>query len=254
MESPKPVCDQWFATHQIQHDLYCITEAHYWWWNRANLWLIKGRDQDLLIDTGLGVASLRKYIANLIDKPLLAVASHIHYDHAGGLHEFDHRAIHVHEAVALAEGDNHAALCDHGVLEEHFEQLPYPGFCVEQYAMKPTQPTQILQAGDVIDLGNRSFEVMHLPGHSPGCIALYDPKSRELFSGDIVYDGDLLDELYGSDIPTYISTYERLQQVKVETVHPGHYRSFGQERLNEILAEYLAFRRQPGCPSDAKHP
>ena len=69
MKSPKPVCETWFVTRKISEDLYCINEAHYWEWNRANLWLIKGEKQDLLIDTGLGVASLRQYIAGLIDKP-----------------------------------------------------------------------------------------------------------------------------------------------------------------------------------------
>jgi glyoxylase-like metal-dependent hydrolase (beta-lactamase superfamily II) len=91
---------------------------------------------------------------------------------------------------------------------------------------------------------------LHLPGHSPGCIALYDAKSQELFSGDIVYDGELLDELPGSDIPTYISTYERLQRLSVETVYPGHYHVFGRERLQQLMADYLEAKRQPGCPSE----
>ncbi|MGA7933740.1 MAG: MBL fold metallo-hydrolase [Kovacikia sp.] len=94
----KPVCDNWFATRKIQDGLYCISEVHYWEWNRANLWLIKGKSQDLLIDTGLGVSSLRHHLASLLDKPLLAIASHVHFDHAGGIHEFDRIAIHKAEA------------------------------------------------------------------------------------------------------------------------------------------------------------
>ncbi len=57
----------------------------------------------------MGVASLRQHIAALIDKPLLAIASHIHYDHAGKIHEFDRIAIHPAEAEALRQED--AALC-----------------------------------------------------------------------------------------------------------------------------------------------
>jgi glyoxylase-like metal-dependent hydrolase (beta-lactamase superfamily II) len=249
----KPVCDRWFATHQINPGLYCIGELHYWEWNRANLWLIKGQKQDLLIDTGLGVASLRQHLAALIDKPLLAIASHVHFDHAGGLHEFDHRAIHAAEAEAMRSGDNHMALCDPKfgwVLDEHFEQLPYAGFTAMQYTLHSAEPTQLLQEGDVLDLGDRAFEVLHLPGHSPGCIALYDAKNQELFSGDVIYDGELLDELPGSDIPTYIETYERLQKLPIETVYPGHYATFGRDRYQQIMAEYLEAKRQPGCPGE----
>ena len=253
MLNSKPVCDRWFATRQINPGLYCIGERHYWEWNRANLWLIKGQKQDLLIDTGLGVASLRQHLASLLDKPLLAIASHVHFDHAGGLHEFDHRAIHVAEAEALRAGDNHMALCDPKfgwVLDEHFEQLPYAGFTAMQYTLHSAEPTQLLQEGDVLDLGDRAFEVLHLPGHSPGCIALYDAKNQELFSGDVIYDGDLLDQLPGSDIPTYIETYERLQKLPIETVYPGHYATFGRDRYQQIMAEYLEAKRQPGCPGE----
>lgn len=249
----KAVCESWFSTQRIDEGLYLITEPHYHWYNRANLWLIKGRTQDLLIDTGLGVSSLRLYIASLIDKPLLAIASHIHFDHAGGMYEFDLRAIHAAEATALRQGDDYEALCtpEQGwVHPEHFELLPHSGFTVEQYTLRATEPTQILHEGDVLDLGDRALEVLHLPGHSPGCIALYDPRSHCLFSGDVIYDGELLDELHCSDIPTYITSYERLQTLPVDTVYPGHYRAFGRERYLQILQEYLDRRRQPGCPSE----
>ncbi len=247
------VCTSWFSTQRIRDDLYLIT-PHYYWYNRANLWLIKGQTQDLLIDTGLGISSLRQYIASLIDKPLLAIASHVHFDHSGGMHEFDHRAIHAAEAEALRTGDDYAALCSPAqgwVHEDHFELLPYPGFTVEQYTLNPAEPTQILQAGDLLDLGNRALEVLHLPGHSPGCIALYDARSQELFSGDVIYEGELLDQLHCSHIPTYVATYERLQQLPVETVYPGHYSIFGRERYHQITQDYLEQRRKPGCPNES---
>ncbi|MBD2120741.1 MBL fold metallo-hydrolase [Trichocoleus sp. FACHB-262] len=250
----KPVCEHWFSTQRLRDDLYLITEPHYYAYNRANLWLIKGQTQDLLVDTGLGVASLRQHIAALIDKPLLAIASHIHFDHAGGLYEFDQRAIHAAEAEALRRGDDYEALClpEQGwVQPDHFDLLPHAGFTVEQYTLRETEPTRVLQEGDVLDLGDRALEVLHLPGHSAGCIALYDPGSQELFSGDVIYDGELLDELHCSHIPTYTATYERLQKLPVETVYPGHYTIFGQERYHQIMQDYLERRRQPGCPIES---
>lgn len=249
----KKVCDSWFATQRIDQGLYLITEPHYHWYNRANLWLIKGRDQDLLIDTGLGVANLRQHISELTDKPLLAIASHVHFDHAGGIHEFDHRAIHAAEAKALKEGDAVEALCHQPGLmlhSDHFECLPHSGFTVEEYTFKASEPTMILQEGDVLDLGDRALEVLHLPGHSAGSIALYDHRSQALFSGDVIYDGELLDEFHSSSIPDYIRTYERLQKLPVDTVYPGHYQTFGKDRYLEILGGYLDHRRKPGCPRE----
>jgi glyoxylase-like metal-dependent hydrolase (beta-lactamase superfamily II) len=246
----KKVCDSWFATQRIDQGLYLITEPYYYWYNRANLWLIKGRDQDLLFDTGLGVASLRQHIAGLIDKPLLAIASHIHFDHAGGIHEFKERAIHQSEAQALRDGDDHNALCSQPgwVHADHFECLPHSGFVAEEYTLVASEPTKILQEGDLLNLGDRTLEVLHLPGHSAGCIALYDHQSRSLFSGDVIYDGELLDELHHSNISDYISTYERLQKLPIDMVYPGHYQAFGKDRYLEILSDYLDQRRQPGCP------
>lgn len=249
------VCESWFRTDAVQDGLWLITEPHYYWWNRANCWLIRGRSQHVLLDTGLGVASLRDHLAPLLDRPLLAVASHIHFDHAAGLYEFDQRAIHAAEAEALRRGDNDEALCAPGmgwVRAEHFDCLPHADFDVAAYAMRPTEPTRVLQAGDVLDLGDRALEVLHLPGHSPGCIALYDRASRELFSGDVLYDGELLDELPRSDIPAYLATYERLRRLPLATVFPGHYHIVDAPRATAIIDEYLARRRAPGCPDERK--
>lgn len=253
MPKAKPVAGHWFATRKIYDGLYCINEVHYWAWNRANIWLIKGKKQDLLIDTGLGVSSLRQYLANLLDKPLLAIASHVHFDHAGGIFEFDRIAIHAAEVEALRTGNNKAALCNPQsgwVQDEHFEQLPYLGFQANHYNLKKAEPTKILHEGDIVDLGNRVFEVFHLPGHSPGCIALYDAKCQELFSGDVIYDGELLDGLPGSDISAYIQTYQRLQHLNVEMVYPGHYHHFGHKCFQQIITDYLEAKRQSGCPAD----
>lgn len=59
--------------------------------------------------------------------------------------------------------------------------------------------TGYLDEGDVIDLCSRELNILHLPGHSSGSIGLFDLKSKELFSGDALYDGELLDNLYHSD-------------------------------------------------------
>lgn len=60
--------------------------------------------------------------------------------------------------------------------------------------------------------------MLHLPGHSPGSIALFDESDGTLFSGDVVYDDVLLDELPGSDREEYVHTMNRLREVPVRIV------------------------------------
>jgi len=249
----KQVQQPWFATQRIRDDLYCITEPLYTWENRANLWLIKGRDADLLIDTGLGVSSLKLYLADLLDKPLKVVASHVHFDHSGSCHEFDQVYIHQNEHQALCSGDQQMILSapEIGfVPDSDLESIPYQGFSACDYEVKACPQAQALQHGDVIDLGNRAFEIMHLPGHSSGSIGLYDASSQQFFSGDVVYDGHLLDDLQDSVISEYLDSMERLLQLKTNEVCPGHYHCFDRRRLHELVKQYIDTRKAPVCPSE----
>lgn len=249
----KNVQQPWFQSQRIRDDLYCITEPHYSWENRANLWLIKGRDSDLLIDTGLGVSSLKLYLSDLLDKPLKVVASHVHFDHSGGCHEFDQVFIHQNEHQALCSGDQRLILSapEFGfVPDSDFDSIPYEGFSASSYEVEACPHAQAILHGDVIDLGDKAFEVMHLPGHSSGSIGLYNPGKQQFFSGDVVYDGELLDELEDSVISEYISSMEKLLHLKTDEVRPGHYRSFDRRRLRELVTIYIDEKKAPMCPAD----
>ncbi len=250
----KTVRDPWFETERIRDGLFCITEPGYTRVNRANLWLIRGRDADLLIDTGLGVSSLKAYLADMLDKPLKVVASHVHFDHSGGCHEFDEVYIHANEHHALCSGDPRLICSDPAlgfVPDDDFHELPWEGFSADAYAVAACPQAQVLQHGDVIDLGDLAFEVQHLPGHSSGSVGLFNARNGQFFSGDVVYDGELLDELEDSVIDDYLVSMERLLQLPADEVRPGHYNSFDRRRLRELIRRYLDARKAPVCPSDA---
>lgn len=247
------VADVWFKHDRVQHDLYRITEPHYHWWNRANIWLIKGRDADMLVDTGLGVSQLKLYLADLLDKPLKVVASHVHFDHSGSCHEFEQVFIHESEHAALTGGDQDAMLAapvHDFVPQKDFELLPYAGFTAADYTVKACPQAGRLRHGDVIDLGDKAFEVMHLPGHSSGSIGLFERKSGRFFSGDVVYDGDLLDQLPDSVIDDYVSSMERLLELTADETHPGHYASFDRGRLRALVTQYIESKQAPLCPGE----
>jgi glyoxylase-like metal-dependent hydrolase (beta-lactamase superfamily II) len=84
---------------------------------------------------------------------------------------------------------------------------------------------------------------MHLPGHSPGSIGLWERTTGTLFSGDAIYDGPLLDELPESNIAHYLATMERLIDLPARVVHAGHDPSFGGERLRALARAYIERRR-----------
>lgn len=247
------VAHTWFKRERIHDDLYLITEPHYTWFNRANIWLIRGRDADLLVDTGLGVSSLKLYLADILDKPLKVVASHVHFDHAGSCFEFEHVFIHGNEHDALCVGDQDLILSApemNFVPQKDFELLPYEGFSASEYAVNACPQARKLQHGDVIDLGDKAFEVLHLPGHSSGSVGLYDERGGRFFSGDVVYDGELLDGLPDSVMDDYIVSMERLLDLKPEATHPGHYRSFDRRDLHKLVRRYIESKQAPLCPSD----
>ena len=105
--------------------------------------------------------------------------------------------------------------------------------------MRPARPTRVLDDGDIIDLGDRHFEVIHTPGHSPGGIALWEPARGILFSGDIVYDGPLIEDTYHADAADYVRSMERMLELPVRVVHGGHFPSYGAERHREIIRSWL---------------
>jgi glyoxylase-like metal-dependent hydrolase (beta-lactamase superfamily II) len=259
------IADQWFERKRIDDEITLLFEPHVDPFLRCNIWHVRGRDRDAMIDTGLGIGSLREAAADLLEKPIVAIATHIHYDHVGSLHEFDTRVMHRIEAPKMADYKEFATLYGSDLLADLGEDLAElaalsdgeeggyeipdllvtavpDGFDPASYSVASTNPNWVVDENDVIDLGDRHFEVMHLPGHSAGSMGLWEAESGTLFSGDAVYDGPLLDQLPESDIADYIRTMKRLRELPVSVVHGGHDASFGRERLHEIIDAYLSKR------------
>ncbi len=253
-----PVANRWFERRRVDDDITLFWEPHVVPLMRCNIWHVRGSDRDLVIDTGMGVASLVDEMQDLLDKPVTAVATHGHGDHIGSHHEFDDVLAHPAEADAL-EHPTMATLDPlmawgqsglDGLRRSGYEMtdrflvtaLP-PGVSIEGFRQAPATVTRLIDDGAIVDIGNRHFEVLHLPGHSPGSIGLWEAESGTLFSGDAVYDGPLLDELDDSDIGDYCTTMERLLELPVTVVHAGHDPSFGRDRLRQIARTYLEARR-----------
>jgi glyoxylase-like metal-dependent hydrolase (beta-lactamase superfamily II) len=251
------IAGQWFELERLGDGITRIWEPHVIRVMQCNVWHVQGRDRDLIIDTGMGLGNLTRAAADVFSKPLTAVATHTHLDHVGSLHEFSERVVHVAEADQLERPSANFSMLreDHPV--EFVAALEHAGYTVDSAFItalprdnfdlrtftRPAAPaTRVVREGDLLDLGDRVFEVLHLPGHSPGSIGLWEAATGIFFSGDAIYDGPLLDELPGSDIAVYMATMRRIEALPARLVHAGHDPSFDGARLRELARTYLERR------------
>jgi glyoxylase-like metal-dependent hydrolase (beta-lactamase superfamily II) len=261
---PLPVAPgPWFEVAEVEPGVFRLREPHAVRLMRANLWLVRGRDRDLLVDTGMGVGDLAAALAPLVRNPLVLFTTHAHIDHIGG-----HRAlrdaglcaeilVHPAEARLLADPwprwtltyESFAPADRESLREAGFDTdgwlidaLPHPAYDPAAYVLEGVEPTRLIDEGEQVDLGDRRLAVLHLPGHSPGSMALLDEATGTLFAGDAVYDGIIVDTTPFAHVPTYLRTMRRLRGLPVRVVHGGHRESFGRDRLAAICDAYLASR------------
>ena len=250
---PIPIADRWFETARIGGDVTLIYEPHVVPLLRCNIWHIRGRDRDLMVDTGTGLASLAAFAREFLGQRVTAVATHVHMDHVGCHHEFGECLVHPLEAEGLRNPGGDMNLVDANfdpadiatlylptiddpeIAGPMVTALPCEGFDLSSYRLRPARGISCVGEGDIVDLGDRAFEVLHLPGHSPGSLGLWDAKTGTLYSGDAIYDGPLIDNLHHSDRGQYEKTLRRLRHLPVDTVHAGHDPSFGRERLHALI-------------------
>jgi glyoxylase-like metal-dependent hydrolase (beta-lactamase superfamily II) len=252
----EPAAGEWFARRKVDDRTWHLREQHAHPFLQCNVWLVRGRDRSMLVDTGLGIVSLAQAARDLFDQPIAAVATHYHFDHVGSLHEFADRYAHPNAAPYLAssreiggalrrtgfspEAWEYFTASGYDLPDELLRALPSADFDVNAYCVQPCPANHQLVEGDIVDLGDIAFEVLHLPGHSPDSIGLLDHASGTLFSGDAVYDGPLLEGFYDGGPAEYVATMQRLRELAVTVVHGGHEPSFGRERLVEICDAFLS--------------
>ena len=230
----------WYRVRSVSDGVAWIDEPHIKEFYRCNIWHVRGRDSDMLVDSGMGVVSLREWVPLVTERPLQAVPSHTHFDHIGGHFEFPDRLCHPAESGILGQPTRANTLAEDYVTDEIFTALPPEPYTSQTYAVAAAPAGRQLVDGSIIDLGDRHFAVIHTPGHSPGGIALWESATGMLIAGDIVYDGPLIETGNAGDTQDYIASMQRLLELPVQTVHGGHYpSSYSGERHHEIITGWL---------------
>jgi glyoxylase-like metal-dependent hydrolase (beta-lactamase superfamily II) len=157
--------------------------------------LFAGTETALLVDTGVSGGDLLSEIQKLTDKPVYLVNTHADSDHIGANAQFE---------------------------KTHMFPSEFPYYAESEIARQcPATP---LWDGDKIDLGGRVFEIIVIPGHTCGSVALLDRENRLLIAGDSISETPIF--MFGAmrNLPAFIASLERLSgyQEAFDTILPSH--------------------------------
>lgn len=209
----------WFTIDRIDGETYIISEYRHW--EETHCYLLCGNERCLLIDTGLGICNIYDEVVRLTDRPVAAVATHVHWDHIGGHRYFPEFYAHGEELGWL---NGEFPLSMETIREMVVDRCDLPeGFDVKDYEFFQGGPTRVLSDGDVIDLGGRRLEVLHTPGHSPGSMCFWEKERGYLFTGDLVYKDVLFAYYPSTDPEAYLASLERVAALPAVRVFPGHH-------------------------------
>ena len=162
--------------------------------NGVRSFLFTGTDKALLVDSGFGSGDLKKAVAGLTDLPVTLVNTHADGDHTGCNKQFGKACMHPAEFDRYSQNSGDASTAEP------------------------------LWEGDIIELGGRRFEVILIPGHTPGSIALLDEKNRIIIGGDSVQAGMIYMSGPGREINAYIHSVKKLARIRrrFDFIYPSH--------------------------------
>ncbi|MDF9762839.1 glyoxylase-like metal-dependent hydrolase (beta-lactamase superfamily II) [Peribacillus simplex] len=241
----KNFVDPWFTVQELDSETFAISE--YGHWENVHSFLLLGGTRAALIDTGLGLDSIKRITDQLTDLPIIVLTTHVHADHIGGHGDFDTIYVHGDDADWLINGIKGLSLEQIRkemarditiTIPESFDPITY----------KPFQgyPDKLLTDGETIDLGNRSLGIYHTPGHSPGHISILDNETGYLFTGDLLYSDTPVYAFYPSTSPEdLVNSLEKIAKLqKVSKIYGGHNQLGLEPRILEEVLEAIQYLRE----------
>lgn len=150
--------------------------------------LIEGTDKAVLMDTGMDIFNIKKFVAGMTNKELIVVNSHFHPDHSNGNNKFKEVLIGERDLPTFTNSDVYFKLVD-DISKGIFERYPKARLLTPViYKLLKTRKGKTvykpLHDGDKIELGGKTLQVKEFPGHTPGSITFLDVNERFIHMGD----------------------------------------------------------------------
>lgn len=162
--------NRWFVTRKLNDHTYIISMPKYWQLNVAYLFI--GRERAILFDTGPGVYSIKPVVEQITKLPVLAIPSHLHFDHIGKIDVFSQIGMLDRPDLRSVERDGKIVLRTNQLMLVS----PNPPFAVSTW----------IADGQIFDLGGVKITAIGTPGHSPDSITLIDEAAGNAFVGDLL--------------------------------------------------------------------
>lgn len=174
----------------------------------------------MIIDCGVEPQIISNFVCEMGLNIKYVVLTHGHFDHAHYVEEYE-KAFPV--SMIVCHIDEKAVLFD--PLANLSTHLGEP----KEYHCNYT----FVKEGDLLTLGEKcsgecmNFQVLSTPGHTPGCICLYDEKSKIMFTGDTLFKRSYgrTDFKYGDPQKMYESLRRLYKMDREIAFYPGHYQS-----------------------------
>jgi glyoxylase-like metal-dependent hydrolase (beta-lactamase superfamily II) len=226
----------------------------------VNVYLIKGPDRNLLIDTGLKVEKCREVMFESLEKLRVDLQNtdffitHHHADHFGLLFDLarDGSVVYIHRSDVLSI----EKIASHAGLDElkHFLNMTdfpegeptklMPSDVDNNYRMPRSSSLHFVTDGDELRVGDFQLLCLHTPGHTNGHICLYEPEKKFLISGDHLL-GDITPSIQlrndiDNPLEDYLNTFTTLAPMDVDLVLPGHRANFTnfKERIEQLKVHH----------------